>query len=277
MRTGASITVSNSVLGRAFIILSCFTPDDRTLSFGEIARRTKLPKATVYRLARGLAELGLVECSDSGAQLGIGLFELGELVPKRRCLSDTALPYLQDLSRTIQSSQNTVHLAVMDHLEVLYLEKLPARNAPQLPSRVGGRMPTYCTAVGKAMLAFLSPPEIAEVVSGGMQRVTPYTIVSPRVLLQQLARIRESSIAHEYEESGRGVGCVACPVLLSDGRPVAAISVSGWVNRMDARKIVPAVKMASAALGRELEDRSATGEPPDQRIRQRVSISGTKK
>ncbi len=253
MRTSATGTDPRSVLGRAVRILRCFTSGDDTLSFGEVTRRTNIPKATVYRLAKELSELRIVECTGEGVRLGIGLFELGELVPRQRSLREAALPYMQDLQ---QATEKTVHLAILDRREVLYIEKLPGRSGPELPSRVGGRMPAYCTGVGKAMLAHSDPALIQEIIDIGLRRRAPHTIISARVLGQQLSHIRELGVAFEHEESSRGVECVACPVLRPDGSPIAALSISGWVNRLDAAKFAPAVKTAALSFSRQLRENS---------------------
>ncbi len=78
------------------------------------------------------------------------LFELGQLVPTQRDIGDLVAPYLADL---FEATGETVHLAVLDELEVLYVQKLARRRSPSVGSRVGGRMPLHCTGVGKALLA----------------------------------------------------------------------------------------------------------------------------
>ncbi|MPY81470.1 MAG: helix-turn-helix domain-containing protein, partial [Actinophytocola sp.] len=165
-----------SVLARALTILTSFEASDAEMSLAELTRRTGLPKPTVHRLVVELSSWGILERTQTGICLGMRLFELGQLAPAQRDLREAALPYLEDLWAATRA---TVHLAVLDDLEVVYIEKLAGRGGPELPSRVGGRMPTYCTAVGKALLAFSLPEVVHAVVDAGLVRRTPRTIVMP--------------------------------------------------------------------------------------------------
>jgi DNA-binding IclR family transcriptional regulator len=238
-----------SVLGRAFTLLTAFLADDVELTFAELSRRSGLPKPTVHRLITELVSWGMVERTPRGVRLGMKLFELGQLVPRQRGLRNAALPILTDL---FQATRQTVHLAVMDGSEVVYVEKLPGPDGPALPSRVGGRMELHCTAVGKAQLAFADEPLVRQVLQADLPRRTAQTVVMPGLLVRQLGRIRDTGLAFEFEESTRGIACVASPVFGVDDRVVAAISVAGWINRIDVDRVAPAVKTAASTLSRAL-------------------------
>jgi IclR family acetate operon transcriptional repressor len=177
-----------SVLGRALTLLTAFRPGDAELTLAELARRTGLPKPTAHRMLAELAEWNVVERTPHGIRLGMRLFELGQLAPLQRGLREAAAPFLSDL---FEATHETVHLAVPDGLDVVYVQKLPGRHGPQISSRIGGRMPVYCTGVGKAMLAFAPPERLAAVVAAGLARRTPRTVVAPGLLAEELARIRE--------------------------------------------------------------------------------------
>lgn len=239
----------NSVLGRTMALLTAFRPTDTELTLTELTRRTGIPKATAHRLLAELATWNVVERTPGGHRLGMGLFELGQLAPLQRGLREAAAPFLADL---FEATHETVHLAVPDGIEVVYVQKLPGRRGPQIASRVGGRMPAYCTGVGKAMLAFGPPARLAEVLAAGLHRRTPRTVIAPGLLEKELARIRANGVAEEHEESTVGIACVAAPVLASDGQAVAAISITGWANRMDAGRLAPAVRTAALGLSRVL-------------------------
>ena len=218
-----------------------------------------------------LAEWNVVERTPHGIRLGMRLFELGQLAPLQRGLREAAAPFLSDL---FEATHETVHLAVPDGLDVVYVQKLAGRHGPQIPSRIGGRMPAYCTGVGKAMLAFAPPERLAAVVAGGLARRTPRTVVAPGLLAEELARIRERGVAEEHEESTVGIACVAAPV--RDGGPhaVAAISITGWANRLDTARLAPAVRTAALGLSRALRAGAAPelerlGEP--QAVARRVA------
>jgi DNA-binding IclR family transcriptional regulator len=241
---------AESVVGRVTVLLDAFDARSRELGVSELARRCSLPKSTVDRLARELAEHGLLRRTPAARYvLGGKLREWAELAAGERRLREVALPYLADLREV---SRQTVHLAVLTGTDVTYVEIVRHRDAPRMPSEIGGRLPAHAAAVGKAMLAF-SPPEVVQaVIDAGLPRVGPRSITAPGLLSRELRRIRELGIAYEHEESAPGVGCAASPILGADGRAVAAISISGWTGRLDLRRIGPAVKTAALALGREL-------------------------
>jgi IclR family acetate operon transcriptional repressor len=241
--------VPNSVLGRAITLLSAFSALDSPLSLAELSQRSGIPKATVHRLVVELTSWGLLEQSAAGVQLGMRLFELGQLAPRRRTLREAAFPAMNDLH---DATQETTHLAVLDGTEVVYVEKLTGRGGPSVPSRVGGRMPAHCTGVGKAILAFSPPPTVDAVIAAGLRRVTPYTTVMPGRLHRELADIRRSGLAHEREESTLGVVCVACPILGPNGMAVGAVSITGWSNRLDTNRVAVGVRATSLAISRSL-------------------------
>ncbi|MFL6124761.1 IclR family transcriptional regulator [Actinophytocola sp.] len=239
----------NSVLGRAMTLLTAFRPDEVELSLAELARRTGLAKSTAHRLLGELTSWDLVECTPGGVRLGMRLFELGSLVPRQRGLREAAAPFLADL---FEATHETVHLAILDGVEVVYVQKMESRTGPPVPSRVGGRLPAHCTGVGKALLAFSPPARLAAVVASGLHRRAPRTVVAPGLLRRELAEIRDRGVATEHEESGVGITCVSAPVLDAEGVAVAAVSITGWVNRLEPARFAPAVRTAALGIARTL-------------------------
>ncbi|MGD0558755.1 MAG: IclR family transcriptional regulator [Streptosporangiaceae bacterium] len=239
-----------TVLGKALTVLFAFTEQDHELSLAELGRRTGLAKGTLHRVAGDLVEAGLLARVPSGYQLGGKLFELGMRVPAERRLIEVATPFMEDL---YERTHETVHLAVLDGTEVVYVSKIAGHQPFIAPSRVGGRMPVHCTALGKAMLAFAPPRQRDHalrdlVLAGGRSRRTPRTIVAPGILERQLLDVREQGVAYEYEESVAGIGCVAAPVLDPSGQPIAAISVTGGLSRFRPQSHAAAVKTAADGI-----------------------------
>ncbi|MFC4003475.1 IclR family transcriptional regulator [Prauserella oleivorans] len=239
-----------STAARLTALLTAFRPGDEALGVSQLARRTGLPKSSVHRLAGHLVAHGLLERDDRGAvRLALKLFEVGQLAVQQRGLVDAARPHLADLR---EATRNTVHLAVLEGTEVVYLDILRGPDAPALPSRVGGRFPAHATAVGKAILAFSPESVVDGVIGGGLARVSRRTVTAPGILRRQLTRIAEEGVAYDREESGIGVVCAAAPLLGSDGSARGAISLSGWTNRMRLDRVAPAVRTAALALSRTL-------------------------
>ncbi|GAA0514921.1 IclR family transcriptional regulator [Paractinoplanes deccanensis] len=220
---------TNSVLGKVRLILEMFGLDDETLSLSELARRTGLAKASVHRLSQELVRWGLLERRNGEYRLGMRLFEIGQRVPRQRILRDLARPLMVDL---VHATSGTVHLAVVDGLEVLYLEKVSSGNTHvNHPSRVAGRMPLHCTATGKALLAFGRRGLLDEVMAAPLARVTARTTVAPGLLAQELDRTRELGYATEFEQTRLGYMSVAIPLAGATGVTVAALSVTVPLSR----------------------------------------------
>lgn len=239
-------------------ILAAFEDERADLGISELARRTGLAKSTIHRLVLELVRLGLLEPVGPGIRLGMRLFELGQLVPRQRTLKDAALPFMEDLR---EATQNNVHLAVLDGIEVVYVEILRVRNSQPLPSRVGGRMPAHATGVGKAILAFSGPEVVKARIDAGLPRRSPYTIIMPGALARELRTITETGVSYDRQESAVGIVCAAAPVFGEDGEVQAAISVTGRAERLDIERMSPAVRTAALALSRTLGGQPAAARP----------------
>ncbi len=235
----------DSVLARAVALLDAFTAEEHDLGLAELVRRTGLPKSSAHRMLGELVSLRLLERTGSGYRLGGRLFELGMRASVERGLTEVAIPYMEDL---YERTHETVHLGVREGVEVVYVAKIGGHRQAPAPSRIGGRMPLHCTAIGKALLAFGPASLPADVVAAGLTRRTPRTIVAPGVLERQLATIREHGVSYEHEESTVGLSCVAAPVLDGDDRALAAVSVTGSVTRFRAEGAADAVRAAAAGI-----------------------------
>ncbi|WP_326835975.1 IclR family transcriptional regulator [Amycolatopsis rhabdoformis] len=249
MRTTGRNGGEGLVASRIAAILGAFRPGDDTVGVSELARRTGLAKTTVHRLTRHLCDTGLLEADGTALRLGLRLFEIGQLAIRRRGLVEAARPSLADLR---EATRNTVHLAVLEGTEVVYLDVLRGPDAPDVPSRTGGRFPAHATGVGKAILAFSPEPVVVRVIEAGLPRISTRTITAPGLLRRQLARIRDEGVAFEREESGVGVVCAASPLLDATGTAVASISITGWATRMRTERVAPAVRTVALALSRSL-------------------------
>ncbi|MFC4055459.1 IclR family transcriptional regulator [Actinomadura syzygii] len=238
-----------SVVGKIEIILDAFTIDDVELSLAELVRRTGLPRTTVHRICQVVTTWGILERSGIDYRLGLRLFELGQRVPHQRILRDAGRPYMQGL---LYRTQAVVHLAVLDGLEALVIERLSPFRQPTRHTQIAGRMPLHCTAVGKALLAYAKPSLLTEVLRAGLPRRTPRTITSALHLNQALERTRESGIATEVEEMHVGYLAVAAPVLNSENRAIAAISVTSPLHSHSADQLGDLAKEAAAGIGATL-------------------------
>ncbi|GLW66459.1 IclR family transcriptional regulator [Actinomadura rubrobrunea] len=239
----------DTLSARIAALLGAFRAGDDAVGAAELARRTGLPKSTVHRITSDLVRTGLLERHGRKVRLGLALFEIGQRVPRQRVLREAAVPFMSDLR---EATRQTVHLAVLDGREVVYVEKLTTPGGPPLPSSVGGRVPAAATGVGKAILAFSPSATVERMLRGDLPRLTERTITAPGLLARELRRVRRDGVAYDREESGPGITCVASPVLGPDGNAIAALSLSGWSSRMHPARYSPAVRTAALALSRAL-------------------------
>lgn len=236
---------ANSVLGKARLILEAFQMDDVDLTLSELSRRTGISKASVHRLNQELLDWGMLERSGQEYRLGMRAFELGSRVPRSRVLREAVRPYMESLHFAVKE---TIHLAVLDGLEVLYLEKLERGAKATRPSRIAGRMPLHCTATGKVLLAYSPPSLFNQIVSQGLKRVTPATLVLPGLLEREVSRVRSVGYATEHEETAPGYSSVAVPIFGSSGLLLAAMSITGPTFRADVGRYAAALTAATRRI-----------------------------
>ncbi len=243
-RPGASVT------SRALALLAAFDTDHRRLTLTALAERAGLPLTTAHRLVAELVGWGALTRTRTGEYaIGRRLWDLGLLAPAQTGLRELASPYLHDL---YGATLATVHLAVRDGTEVLYLDRLRGNTSVPILSTVGSRLPMHATGVGKVLLAH-APDDVQAQVLARLTRVTPYTITQPGLLRRQLARVRRDDYATTVEEMSLGACSVAVPVR-SGTRVVAALGIVVPSLRTGRPRLVGALQVAARGIGRLLPE-----------------------
>jgi DNA-binding IclR family transcriptional regulator len=235
-------------VGKALAVLDAFRGDGALLGVSQIAMRANLPKSTTHRLLTVLVDRGYVERADTRYRLGRAIFELGNMVSdcRPRSLRSIAMPYMTNL---YEATHATVHLAVLDGFDALYVEKIYGHQSVDLPSRVGGRVPALCTALGKAMLAFAPHDVREEALSRPVPRMTPRTVVYQPILRAALTQVRTTGIAEDCEGASLGSQCVAAPVIDRRGNVLAAMSMSFPTNVRIPPTAVQLLKQSAGLIG----------------------------
>ncbi|TNC26103.1 IclR family transcriptional regulator [Amycolatopsis alkalitolerans] len=212
---------------RAADVLELFLGPDARLSAAEIVERLGLPRSTAHELLTTLAARRYLDREvgeETTYSLGPVLLELGSRYQRRLEFAKEA-----DAAARSVAAQcgETVHVGVLDGLDVVYVSKIDSVHSVRLISEVGRRLPAHCTAVGKVLLAGLSPEELGARLKGRkLAALTESSITSRPALLAQLDEVRRTGIAHERGESNPDAGCVAAPVADARGDWVAAMSIS---------------------------------------------------
>jgi DNA-binding IclR family transcriptional regulator len=219
-------------LNRAIQLLDLVGECDDLPTLATVCQYTGLHKSTAHRLLMVLERSGMIErTEDNRFRLGMKLYELGIRALDQVDLRARVRPHFRRLSAQVRE---TIHLGVLQKASVVYLEKMDPNARSVCPgSSTGSSNPVYCTAMGKAMLAYL-PPEAADTVIAGIRfrRFTPNTLGSECELREALERIRRRGYAVDDEEIEEGVRCIGAPIFSAGGIPIAAVSVSGPVARI---------------------------------------------
>ena len=199
----------------------------------ELSAAMKLHKTTTHRIAHVLESRGLLRrgIDSNRYRLGLHLYDLGCQALDHVNLRDEARPLM---TRVAAEVGETVHLALLDRAEVLYIERVEAQQRSlTMGSKLGARNPVYCTALGKAILAFSSPAEVDPILAvSRMEGRTRNTITTVQALKRELARVKERGYAIDDEEIEEGIRCIAAPILNTDNYAVAAVSISGPSSRI---------------------------------------------
>lgn len=247
---GNTSTPGVTVTQRLLSMIAAFDERHRALTLTDLARRAGLAVPTAHRLVGDLVDGGALERRDDGRYVvGRLLWEAGLLAPVQGRLTQVAEPFLSDV---YAATLATVHLAVRDGDQVLYLQRLAGRASVPIVSSVGSRLPMHCTGVGKMLLAH-APRDVRERVLSSLPRVTPRTITSPRLLEAQLERIKREGIATTAEEMSIGAYSLAVPVVQSSDHAVAAaIGVVVPTLKRDRQRLIGALQVAARGIGRLL-------------------------
>jgi IclR family KDG regulon transcriptional repressor len=219
-------------VARAISILDCFSGSSVELRLSDIAMEMQLSKSTVYGLVNTLTAKGLLEQNPKtkGYRLGIKLFELGSLVRRRMDLLSDSKPYCTELSRKYNA---TVHLAIYNGDDVIYINKVDSPDAIIIYSQIGKKAPIHCTGVGKAIFAYLPKTSLENYLKKHtLQKFTDNTITNPEQLMKEFALIRNKGYAVDNEEIEFGLRCVAAPIFSHKNTPVGAISISAPTARL---------------------------------------------
>ena len=239
-------------------LLQAFGSADQELGIAELSRRVGIGKSTVHRTVTALVAERLLERGNTPGRyrLGLALYELGTRVSEHVDLHQAALPVLTTLRH---NTGEMVHVAVLDGLEVVYVERLESHHLLPIFRTVGHRLPAHWTSSGKVMLAALPRAELERRLESWTPVAhTPRTITHRGRLLAELDRVAAQGWAHNREEGHTGVVSIGAPVRGPDGQVMAGLSVVASSSRMTPpvmRRLAPQVIAAAGLIARRLGHR----------------------
>ena len=242
----------DSTLIKGLTVLEHLAGSETPRGVSDLARSLKLTKSNVHRTLQTLVAAGYARATPPGTyECTLKLFELASSVLARVDVRQVAEPYMRALA---EQTQETIHLSLLDKVEVIYLHKIESPQPVRAYSSIGGRAPAYCVASGKALLAYQE--EALTHLPDALPVYTPRTIASLDLLRRELEQVRIQGFAINRGEWRDGVCGLAVIVHDAMGRPGAAIGISGPADRLSpaalrrySEIVVDAARGLSRALG----------------------------
>ncbi|HHW66928.1 MAG: IclR family transcriptional regulator, regulon repressor [Epulopiscium sp.] len=222
---------------RTLSILEVLSDYEDGLGLAELSAKLDLHKSTVHRLLSTLMIKGYVEQNPvtNKYKITFKLFELGSKRLAHMDILEIAKPYLKEL---MEKTNEVVHLVMRENTDIIYIDKVESETTIRMHSRIGRRSPMYCTAVGKAMMAWLHEKEVVDIWSkSDIQQYTPFTITNFEDMKNELKLIKQKGFAIDNQENELEVRCIGASIFDYTGKPCAAISISGPITRMTDERI----------------------------------------
>ena len=247
---------------RALNILEAAAQRRDGLTNAEISRKLGIPKSSASYILRTLEKRGYLcrEAETGRYRLGLKILSLGGDAQANLDIADVALPFMRILGEKIRM---TVHLAVLDQGEAVYIEKVEAPGFFKVNTWVGRRMFLHSTSVGKCLLAWLPKHDVENLVKQqGLKKRTPKTITSIMRLIAELEHVKQSGYAVDDEENSLGARCLGAPIFDTMGNVTAALGASGTLTQTDedsVPRIIEALKETARRISRQMQKSGVTG------------------
>lgn len=228
------------------------------MSTSDLSRRVHIPKSSMSYLLRTLVARGYVSRdSETGHHtLGIRLLSLGGQAMQGLELRDIAMPHLRHV---VERTQLDTHLAILDHGDAVYVERIESPGFIKMATWIGRRMVPHVTGVGKALICCHDRAAVEEIVAlHPLKAITRNTITTLSRLMAELEKTRQRGYAIDDEEHEARVRCIAAPVFAATGEVVAAIGVSGTVGQIaddDIAKIGNLIRLTAVKFSGQLGGR----------------------
>lgn len=222
----------------------------------EISRKLGIPKSSASYILRTLERRGYLrrETETGRYRLGLKILSLGGDAQAKIDIADLALPLMRAL---VEKIHLTVHLAVLDQGEAVYVEKVEAPGFFKVNTWVGRRMFLHSTSVGKCLLAWLPKHEVEALMKRqGLKKRTPRTIITMTKLVANLEHTKREGYAVDDEENSLGARCLGAPVFDASGNVVAALGASGTLTQVDVAsmpRLAEALKETARRISRQLQ------------------------
>jgi IclR family KDG regulon transcriptional repressor len=248
----ASRQAVSSTARDALQVVGLFSIERQTIGVNQVARELGLSKSKASRLISALLLEGFVsQTPDRRYRLGLRLLDLGGIAARSHALYG---PMLTALIRVHQATGESTHLAVLDGLAVVHLERLRSDHLMQLTSGAWYHSPVHATSTGKVLLAHAPPVTLERVIAAGLPRLTPLTMTDPARLRAELQRVRADGYAVCREEFVDGISSVSVPIFDRRGDALAAMAVVTKANHLSPERLSSLVSLLQRTAARVQHD-----------------------
>jgi DNA-binding IclR family transcriptional regulator len=248
---------TDGTVGKALSVLDQVAAFERPVRFRELLDASPFPKATLYRLLQTLTHQGMLSFDDDRQTYtpGMRLVRLAHTAWQQSSLAPIARPHVDNLANQVREA---VHLAQLDHGHVLFVDKRKTTNVFDTLAQTGKVAPSYCTGVGKAILAFMPEDLRGRALSQqGFLKYTDATHETAESLAPELEEIRRNGVAFDREEHESGIISIAAPILCRDTNVIGAISIATSTSRRsldELKTLQPALLAAAGHISAEAAD-----------------------
>lgn len=222
---------------KAANVLNLLADAGEPMSLAQMASELNISKSTLHGIVATLVDVRFLAQDQSTGRyhLGTRLFQIGSRMSSMWNERKIAYSYIQQIAAEVGE---TVHMAVLDDYEVLYINKQESSSSIRIVTDIGAKLPAYCTGLGKALLSDMSKQEFQYMLRKiALKRYTDFTITDPDALWKELEMTYNRGYGEDDQEYIEGLRCVAAPILNHEGKIVAALSISGPVSRMQSDKL----------------------------------------
>ena len=223
-------------IDRAVAILDCFSEEKKELKLSEISERLGLNKSTVHGIISTLKYHGFISQDEETQKykLGIRFVEFGDLVINSMNIRNAAVPVIDAVCERIEE---TVHIAMLDGLDVVWIEKRECTKSIKTSTKIGARLPAYTTADGKIIICYQNKDKIKNYLPKRIPQYTKNTITNKGEFIKKLEEMKKNGYAIDNEEYVEGLKCVAAPIFDHDGKVRFSLSTTGPAFRMNEERI----------------------------------------
>ncbi|NLA12722.1 MAG: IclR family transcriptional regulator [Tissierellia bacterium] len=223
-------------IDRAVAILDCFSEEKKELRLSEISERLGLNKSTVHGIISTLKYHGFISQDEETQKykLGIRFVQFGDLVINSMNIRNAAVPVIDAVCEKIEE---TVHVAMLDGLDVVWIEKRECTKSIKTSTKIGARLPAYTTADGKIIICYQNKDKIKNYLPKRIPQYTNNTITNKGEFIKKLEEMKKNGYAIDNEEYVEGLKCVAAPIFDHDGKVRFSLSTTGPAFRMNEERI----------------------------------------